>query len=59
MAQQLSSTGKSVSASEAVSRIRDGDTVYVTEAPYVQWQKTLSAITGTAGTANALSGSGG
>ena len=39
--------------------IRDGDTVYVTEAPYVQWQKTLSAITGTAGTANALSGSGG
>ena len=28
--------------------IRDGDTVYVTEAPFVQWQKTLSAITGTA-----------
>ena len=26
--------------------IRDGDTVYVTEAPYVQWQKTLGAITG-------------
>ncbi|WP_423206949.1 polysaccharide export protein [Paracoccus yeei] len=24
--------------------IRDGDTVYVTEAPFVQWQKTLSAI---------------
>ncbi len=26
--------------------IRDDDTVYVTEAPYVQWQKRLSAITG-------------
>ena len=26
--------------------IRDGDTVYVTEAPYVQWQKTLGALTG-------------
>jgi len=34
--------------------IRDGDTVYVTEAPFVQWQKTLGAITGTAGTANSL-----
>ena len=34
--------------------IRDGDTVYVTEAPYVQWQKTLSAITGAAGTARSL-----
>ncbi len=35
--------------------IRDGDTVYVTQAPYVQWQKTLSAITGpltSAGTIN-------
>jgi polysaccharide export outer membrane protein len=31
--------------------IRDGDTVYVTEAPYVQWQKTLSALTGTLNTA--------
>ena len=27
--------------------IRDGDTVYVTEAPFVQWTKTLNAITGT------------
>lgn len=36
--------------------IRDGDTVYVTEAPYVQWQKTLSAITGTANTATSLTG---
>lgn len=35
--------------------VRDGDTVYVTEAPFVQWQKTLSAITGTAGAADSLS----
>ncbi|AUH34746.1 polysaccharide biosynthesis/export family protein [Paracoccus tegillarcae] len=35
--------------------IRDGDTVYVTEAPYVQWQKTLSAVTGSAATADSLS----
>jgi len=34
--------------------IRDGDTVYVTEAPYVQWQKSLSALTGAAGGANSL-----
>ena len=34
--------------------IRDGDTVYVTEAPYVQWQKTLSALTGSLGTADAI-----
>ncbi len=34
--------------------IRDGDTVYVTEAPYVQWTKTLSVLTGTAASANAL-----
>ncbi|SEK60721.1 polysaccharide biosynthesis/export family protein [Pacificibacter marinus] len=34
--------------------IRDGDTVYVTEAPFVQWTKTLQAITGTAGTADSL-----
>ncbi len=33
-------------------QIRDGDTLYVTEAPFVQWQKTLSAITGTAGAAS-------
>lgn len=35
--------------------VRDGDTVYVTEAPFVQWNKTLSAITGTAGAASTLS----
>jgi polysaccharide export outer membrane protein len=34
--------------------IRDGDTVYVTEAPYVQWQKALGALTGTANSANSL-----
>lgn len=41
--------------------VRDGDTVYVTEAPFVQWQKTLGAITGTAGAASSISdvGSGG
>lgn len=31
--------------------IRDGDTLYVTEAPFVQWQKTINAITGTASAA--------
>ena len=34
--------------------IRDGDTVYVTEAPFVQWQKTISALTGTLGTASSI-----
>jgi polysaccharide biosynthesis/export protein len=38
--------------------IRDGDTVYVTEAPFVQWNKTLSAITGTTGAANNLANAG-
>lgn len=38
--------------------IRDGDTVYVTEAPYVRWQKTLTAITGSATTADTLAGLG-
>ena len=39
--------------------IRDGDTLYVTEAPFVQWSKTLNALTGTlstAATVNALAG---
>lgn len=35
-------------------QIRDGDTVYVTEAPYVQWTKAIDAITGTARAAAAL-----
>lgn len=39
--------------------IRDGDTVYVTEAPFVQWQKTLGAITGTASAAGSLSNAAG
>jgi polysaccharide export outer membrane protein len=37
--------------------VRDGDTVYVTEAPFVQWTKTLSAITGTTGAADSLAAS--
>ncbi|SLN22550.1 polysaccharide biosynthesis/export family protein [Pseudooctadecabacter jejudonensis] len=32
--------------------IRDGDTVYVTEAPYSQFNKTISAVFGTLGQAN-------
>ncbi len=32
--------------------IRDGDTVYVTEAPFVQWSKTLNAVLGTLNTAS-------
>ena len=35
-------------------QIRDGDTLYVTEAPFVQWQKTLGAITGTTAAATGL-----
>ena len=38
--------------------VRDGDTVYVTEAPYVQWTKTLSAITGATGAADTLATAG-
>lgn len=34
--------------------VRDGDTVYVTEAPFVQWSKTLGAISGSLNTANTL-----
>lgn len=40
-------------------QIRDGDTVYVTEAPFVQWQKVLGAITGTASAASSLSNTAG
>jgi len=39
--------------------IRDGDTVYVTEAPYAQFSKILTALTGTLGTASSLSRLGG
>lgn len=34
--------------------IRDDDTIYVTEAPFTQWSKTIAAITGTAGAANSV-----
>lgn len=34
--------------------IRDGDTVYVTEAPYVQWTKVISALSTTIGAADTL-----
>lgn len=39
--------------------IRDGDTIYVTEAPYVQWTKTLSVLTSSVGAANSLTAAGG
>jgi polysaccharide export outer membrane protein len=39
--------------------IRDGDTVYVTEAPFTQFQKVLSAITGTSAAAGSISSLGG
>jgi polysaccharide export outer membrane protein len=35
--------------------VRDGDTLYVTEAPFTQWSKVISAITGTASSASSLS----
>lgn len=35
--------------------IRDGDTIYVTEAPFTQWNKVISAITGTATSVGGLS----
>lgn len=34
--------------------IRDGDTVYVTEAPYVRWNKALAAITGSVASADTV-----
>lgn len=39
--------------------IRDNDTVYVTEAPYVQWQKTLAAINGSASAASSINSAAG
>lgn len=35
--------------------IRDGDTLYVTEAPFTQWNKVISAITGTATSVSGIS----
>lgn len=37
--------------------IRDGDTLYVTEAPFTQWSKTISAVTGSLGSVNTLNSS--
>lgn len=34
--------------------IRDGDTLYVTEAPFTQWSKVISSITGSAGAVGGL-----
>ncbi|MDP5308079.1 polysaccharide biosynthesis/export family protein [Paracoccus spongiarum] len=34
--------------------IRDSDTIYVTEAPYVQWNKTIAAITGSVDSADSV-----
>ncbi|MHA6344020.1 polysaccharide biosynthesis/export family protein [Roseivivax sp. CAU 1761] len=34
--------------------IRDQDTVYVTEAPFTQWSKVISAVTGSLGTVSTL-----
>jgi polysaccharide export outer membrane protein len=34
--------------------IRDGDTLYVTEAPFTQWNKTISNLVGTAQSINAI-----
>ncbi len=36
--------------------IRDGDTVYVTEAPFAQWTKVLGALTGTLAAASGIVG---
>ena len=35
--------------------IRDGDTLYVTEAPFAQWSRILGAFTGTLGAASSVS----
>lgn len=37
--------------------IRDGDTLYVTEAPYAQFTKVITAVTGTLNSANTLTSS--
>ncbi len=34
--------------------VRDQDTLYVTEAPFVQWDKTIAALTGSLGSVTAL-----
>ncbi len=39
--------------------IRDKDTIYVTEAPFVTWNKTISALTGSLASANAIASAAG
>ena len=34
--------------------VRDGDTLYVTEAPFTQWSKVISALTGSLGAVDTL-----
>lgn len=34
--------------------VRDDDTLYVTEAPFTQWDKTISALTGSLGAVDSL-----
>jgi polysaccharide biosynthesis/export protein len=36
-------------------QIRDEDLLYVTEAPFTQWDKTIAALTGSLSTVNRLS----
>ncbi len=38
--------------------IRDGDTIYVTEAPFAQWSKAIGALTGTLGAVASVSTTG-
>ena len=35
--------------------VRDGDTLYVTEAPFAQWTKVIGSITGTLGSVGSVS----
>jgi polysaccharide export outer membrane protein len=35
--------------------VRDDDTLYVTEAPFAQWSKVISALTGTLGVLGSVS----
>ena len=39
--------------------VRDGDTLYVTEAPITTWDKTIASITGTLTAADTIGGLGG
>lgn len=38
--------------------VRDGDTLYVTEAPFAQWSRVIAAITGTLGSIGTISAAG-